>query len=127
MPIQHHDELECERCRRVLPVDQFRHDGRRTRRNLRATMCQECERIVTPTPGILPEGWHIGDRVRVVATRAGWTATERTLYGGREGTISGVSAVGGPCSILVTIYGGPCDGEARWFRAEELTFVGTGR
>lgn len=68
----------------------------------------------------LPAGWHVGDRVQIVPTAAGWTSTETELYGGRLGTISGVSSVATRRSILVTIYGGPCDGEARWFVAEEI-------
>jgi len=127
MPVQHHDELRCESCQRLLPVALFRPDRRRTTRGYRAPTCQWCERGRVGEPTILPEGWHIGDHVRVAPTAQGWTPSETALYGGREGRISGVSAVAGPRSILVTIYGGPCDGEARWFTAEELTYVGAAR
>lgn len=127
MTTQERDELECERCHQVLPLTEFRHDGRRAKRNYRALTCHACEDAASRSPGVLPDGWHIGDHVRVAAKRAGWTATEVALYGGREGTVSGVSAIAGPRSILVTIYGGPCDGEARWFTADELTYIGGGR
>ena len=127
MTLQEHDELECDTCGKMLPVVDFRRDGRRTTRNYRATTCLGCEQEPRVPAGILPEGWHLGDHVRITDKRAGWTTTEVALYGGREGTVSGVSAIAGPRSILVTIYGGPCDGEARWFTADELTYIGGAR
>lgn len=127
------DTLECNTCGQTLPAEAFRQDGRSAKRGYRSVRCRGCDldevEDKAVAAGVLPLGWHIGGRVRIVETAPGWTSTEKAYYGGRLGHISGVStlAAAGPRSILVTIYGGPCDGEARWFTAEELAVVEEGK